>query len=247
MLKDLILRYTSRRATFKLAAVLAGMAILLIGATEKVGIGKGFCWMGAPLLLLGLVEAGYAAEQRRCVELWKKNGEGDDVAALSSEPVGASVVRFVFAVLSLSIWPFYLAVFALVAFGGEEITKASREATVQAIHNLNAGAVPQPYLQAPNGAFISPNMPQRPPVAPTTANRPPLNPALQKVTPPPFATPPKFVAPPHPPVSAQPVQPQAASAAPVAHATPAPNAPVAPVAPGVPAVPGVSGAPVKNP
>jgi hypothetical protein len=226
MLKDLILRYTSRRSTFKLAAVLAGVAILLVGTIEKVGVGQGFLWMAAPLLLLGLAEAGCAAEQRRCLELLKKGDAAAEIAALVPESAGASVVRFAFAVLSPSIWPYYLTLFALVAFGGEEISKANRSAAAQAIHVLNGNPAGQPYIQTSNGPVALPTLPQRPGAVPV--NRPPLNPALQRVTPPVFPTPPhmnvptrSFTPPQAAPVTPGFVPPQTA---PFAPASPAPGA-----------------------
>jgi hypothetical protein len=226
MLKELILRYSSRRASFKLAGALAGVAILLVGTIEKVGVGKGYLWMAAPLLLLGFAEAGYAGEQRRCIDLLKKGNGADDLSALVPESAGASVVRFGFAVLSPSIWPFYLVLFGLVAFGGEEIARANREVASQAIHALNANVAAPGYIQTSNGPVILPSIPQRPGNGAFPANRPPLNPALQRVTPPVFATPPhmnipvRSSTPPHaapvtpPPVSSQSVNPAPASPVP---------------------------------
>jgi hypothetical protein len=191
MLQDLILGYSSRRSLFKLIAVLAGMALLAIGVVEKMVEVKSFLWMAAPLLLLGLVEAGLAAEQRRCCELSKEHG---DISVPPAEGVGACLLRYGFAVISFSIWPFYLILFGLIWLGGGEIAKANREARQeQAAANASATPALPPYYQ--------------PGRMPLPSNRPmngsmPLNQQpSQRFTPPSFPTPPRVTVPNRPPVT----------------------------------------------
>ncbi|EDY15971.1 hypothetical protein CfE428DRAFT_6490 [Chthoniobacter flavus Ellin428] len=117
-------RYSAYRAACKQWSAGLGVLILLVAALASLNATK-LLWVAAPLLLIGLVEAGYAAQERRCAELLRAN-KGD--AGLAPEAASASVVRTTFAALSLSIWPFYLGLFALVAIGGEQMAASGKKA-----------------------------------------------------------------------------------------------------------------------
>jgi hypothetical protein len=58
MLHETIHRYSSQRAICKQWSVFLGVAVLLVGALGKVSPAN-LLWAAAPLLLLGLAEAGY--------------------------------------------------------------------------------------------------------------------------------------------------------------------------------------------
>lgn len=180
MLKDWILRSSPRRYICKVASVITGIAILALPAIEKLTAFATVLWIASPLLLFWLMDAGMAAEQRRCIELLKKDPTEEDPSVLLWGDGDASIVWFFRGLISLSIWPFYLVLFGLVAFGGKEITKANREAEVKAAERV------APYFQQGN----MPGMPQRSTIIPF--NQQPVNANMQRFTPPPFATPPRF-------------------------------------------------------
>jgi len=114
MFLETIQRLSTQRGHCKLGSVFLGSGILLAGAVSGLGKASLF-WIAAPLLLLGLADAGYAAEQQRSVELSKK-AKGYE-AAFSPEAAGTFIWRFCSAVLSLSVWPFYLSLVGVVVAG----------------------------------------------------------------------------------------------------------------------------------
>lgn len=120
MNSDISNRVSSYRATCKLWSVGLGVVILLIGGLAGVAPVK-MLWAAGPLLLLGLVEAGYAAQERRYAELLKAKKGNEEIAVLPPEAASASLVRTAVAALSLSVWPFYLGLFAMVAIGGQQM------------------------------------------------------------------------------------------------------------------------------
>lgn len=115
MLQDSIHRLCSQRATCKLCGVFLGVAILLAGALGRLGA-VNLLWAAAPILLLGLIDAGYAAEQRRCAELLKEQ-KGEESMPPPPETAGASILGTVSALLSRSVSPFYLGLLGIVAAG----------------------------------------------------------------------------------------------------------------------------------
>lgn len=194
MLENLILGYSSRRGVFKVVAVLAAMAILGLGVVQKVAEVKCFLWLATPILLLGFAEAGLVAEQRRCWELLKKHG---DVSVPPAEGVGACLLRYGFAVISFSIWPFYLTLFGLIWLGSGEIAKANREAKQEeAAASASASTTPAlpPYYQ-PGRMPLPPNRPANGSM-PLNQQQP-----AQRFTPPAFPTPPRVTVPNRPPVT----------------------------------------------
>jgi hypothetical protein len=120
---------SSHRAACKQWSAGLGVLILLIGGLAGLNPTK-MLWAAGPLLLLGLVEAGYAAQERRYAELLKAKKISEETPALLPEPASASVVRTTFAALSLSIWPFYLGLFAIVGIGGEEMAASNKKMLV---------------------------------------------------------------------------------------------------------------------
>lgn len=182
MVKDILFLYSSKRLTIKLAAILAGTGVLAIAAIENVAGTNELFWMAAPLFLLWLVDAGYAAEQRRYAEAARKDGGNNDDSAVSPGTAGASIGHFGCAVLSLSNAPFYLALFGLVAFGGQQIAKTNKQAAAEAMHNLSAGA-PRLY-QTTDGRTMMSVAPPRP-----VFGQPPANPSLPRFGSAPLPTP----------------------------------------------------------
>src|SRR5688500_7636328 len=104
MLENTIHHYSYHRAACKQWSVLLGVAVLLLGALGRLSA-INVLWAAAPMVLLAFVEAGYAGQQRRCIEALQARKAGDGVVALPSEGLTASVMRTILAVLSLSIWP----------------------------------------------------------------------------------------------------------------------------------------------
>lgn len=179
MLQNLILSYASRRNVFKLVAVLAGVGVLAFASVEKIAAVSVVLWTASPLVLLWLLDVGLAAGQRRYAEWMKENPEKEDPSVVLWDGGIADVFRFFRELISLSIWPFYLILFALIGFGGREITKANKEAA-EAAQKAAAVVPAPPYYQQSN----VPPFPNRSAV--------PFNPAMQRFTPSPFPTPPRF-------------------------------------------------------
>src|SRR5437899_1636674 len=100
MNSDITSRFSSCRAACKQWSVGWGVVILLVGGLAGLAPMK-MLWAAGPLLLLGLVEAGYAAQQWRYAELLKAKKGNEEAAGLPPEPASASVVRTTFAALSL--------------------------------------------------------------------------------------------------------------------------------------------------
>jgi hypothetical protein len=187
MLKDWILRSSSQKYICKVVSIVGGVVVLAVSTVDKLTAFATVLWTVAPLLLLSLMDAGLSAEMRRCADLLKKNPTKDDPSVILWEGGDAGLFRFFRELISLSIWPFYLILFGLIVFGAEEITKSNIQAEAKEAEKI--ATVPQHY-QAGNI-----------PVAParqTTFNQPPLNPAMQRFTPLPFATPPRFNVPARP-------------------------------------------------
>src|SRR5579871_1102369 len=106
--------YASNRAACKQWSAGLAVVILLVSALAGLNPTK-ILWAAGPVLLLGLVEAGYAAQERRYAALLESKKIDESCASLPLESAGASVARTTVAVLSPAIWPFYVALFAIVA------------------------------------------------------------------------------------------------------------------------------------
>jgi hypothetical protein len=65
MLKDRILRSASRRFICESASIVGGILILMLATMERLTVQSTVLWIAAPLILLSLMDAGYAAEQCR--------------------------------------------------------------------------------------------------------------------------------------------------------------------------------------
>jgi len=195
MIEDWILRSSSQRFIGKLVCAALGVTVLAFAVIEKLTAAVSVFWIASPLLLFWLLDTGLAAGQRRCAELLKKNPTKGDASVLLWEGGDAGLGRFCRELISLSVWPFYLILFALIYFGGEEITKVNREAAAQAEQKAASAATVSPYYQRGN----MPVAPMRQPNGAMPFNQ--MNPALQRFTPAPFSTPPRFTLPNRPPVT----------------------------------------------
>jgi len=210
MLNETIGQLSSHRAACKRWSIFLAVAILIAGGLGKLSTAS-LLWAASPLLLLALTEAGYAAEQGRCPEFFR-HGKGDEtLEVLPSESTMVSSRRFGSALVSISIWPFYLALWAVVLAGAFELPRhtmpspiisaaetgsAVREPGKPVLPGTNNGSgYPQnPFANQPSG---NPGMPQRTPG--TVLQRPvtPVNygarPPVRPQGPPPtvyYATPP---------------------------------------------------------
>lgn len=196
MLKDLILRHSTHRFICKLVTILGGGVALVLVLVERVISTSGVYWTAAPLVLFWLLDAGYAAEQRRCADVLKKNPTREDPSALVWEGGDAALSRFFRSLISLSTWPFYLLLFGLIAGGGDQIARANRQAAIEI-----AAARPQPVTPLPS-YYPPKNMPGNA-LRPNNGQMPfnPVNPSVNRFTPSPFPTPPRFTMPSRPPVT----------------------------------------------
>jgi len=164
MLFEMIHRLSSQRGHCKSCGVILGIAVLLAGALG--GLGKGsLLWIAAPLVLLGLVDAGYAAQQRRCEELLKRPERNEDATAFLPETAGTVIRRFCSAVLSLSVWPFYLSLLGMVVAAAFYMpVKVSAPSVARAAVSSPMGNLPgQPYRSNPMNGMPPQYFPQRPP------------------------------------------------------------------------------------
>ncbi|WP_042725896.1 hypothetical protein [Chthoniobacter flavus] len=178
-------------------SVAGGIAILAFATTGKITAVSPVLWIASPLVLLWLLDIGLASGQRHCAELLKKNPAKEDASVLLWEGGDASLGRFCRELISLSIWPFYLILFALIYFGGKEITKTNQEAAAQAEKKAaTATAAMSPYSPQSSMPFGQARQPNN---GPMPFNR--TNPALPRFTPAPFPTPPRFTMPSRPPAT----------------------------------------------
>ncbi|HSI10737.1 MAG TPA: hypothetical protein VK961_01775 [Chthoniobacter sp.] len=266
--------YSSRRAACKQWSAALAVIILLVGGMVGLHPTK-MMWAAGPLVLIGLVEAGFAGQEKRFAELLTDKNGNAEMVVLQPEAGIASVLRTTFAALSLSIWPFYLTLFALVAVGGAEMASIDKKnAAAYAGSNGLPGQAPmQTYFPAPmpsRGGYqpmLSPQMmPQQslpqyrqPAMGNTGANRPPAipsNTSLVRTVPaplqpknPPATTPPSPVnKSPQPPAGAGSVDPEAPQRPTAAPLPPSATQPVPSAAamPVVPAAATTAPAPVSN-
>lgn len=126
-------RYSAQRAACKLWGVALGVVIVLVGALGKLEAAN-LLAAALPLVLLGWVDAAYAGQERRCVELLNNKKGADEFAGLLPEGAGASVARTTHAALSLAIWPFCLGLFAIAAASNGVSTSIKEEAAHRVLH-----------------------------------------------------------------------------------------------------------------
>jgi len=162
MQQDPIHRLSSQCANCKLCGVFLGVAILLAGALGRLGA-VNLLWAAAPLLLLGLTDAGYAAEQRRCAKL-AQDQNGNESIPGPPEAAAASILGTVSAILLPSIWPFYLGLLGTVTAGAllmpikEPPAPVMPAMAASPINNLPG----QPYRPMTPLPMLPRNVPQRP-------------------------------------------------------------------------------------
>lgn len=180
-----------QRSVCRFAAIAFGFAIMGVGIIEKIGEFGEALWLLAPLTLLWLLDIGSAAEQRRCIELLRKNPGKEDPAAWIWEGGDVAIFRFFRSSVSLSVSPFYIVLFCFLFFGGQEIVRINKEQAARSAHELALGT-PAPTPYAPVGTPIRvPSTLQRPILNSSSFNNQPV----QRFTPPPFSTPPRVAVP----------------------------------------------------
>jgi hypothetical protein len=149
----LLQRYSLQRAICKQCTVFLAVAILLIGALGRLAA-INLLWAAAPLLLLGLAEAGYAAQERRCAELLSRGKGQDESLTLLTAAGEVGFVRTVMAALSFSIWPFYLGLIGIVVAGSRAFPAPGGDNAPIAADVASVSA--QPKLQMPPGPVSVP-------------------------------------------------------------------------------------------
>ena len=146
-LQTLLQRCANQRLAFKCAALLLAIALLLLAGLGKLNAPM-LLITNAPLLLVALMDAAVSAQERRCFTLLAKlaeNGNSNKLSAaelawpLAPEDAGTSAQRTVLAFLSLSVWPFYLALGGIVAAGAASIAPKS-PMLASAAHSAGCGS-----------------------------------------------------------------------------------------------------------
>lgn len=142
MIADTANRYSSHRAACKQWSAALAVIILLVGGIARLHPVK-MIWATGPLILIGLVEAGFAGQEGRCAELLRAKKGNEETALLLPEAPGTSAVRTTLAVLSPSIWAFYLILFVVIAVGGEQMASIDKKSALAATA-LNAPSGQKP-------------------------------------------------------------------------------------------------------
>ena len=165
MLQDTLRQLSCHRAACKLWSIVVSIAVLLAGSFGRLDTAV-LLWAAAPLVLLGLSEAGYAARQSYLRQATREVSEN-----ASAEPPPPSTMstlwHYASAVGSLSIWPFYLALFGLVVAAAFNMPVRPVTPLTVSVANL-PGNLPgtmsnQPYGPMTTGPMLPQYFPQRPP------------------------------------------------------------------------------------
>jgi hypothetical protein len=169
MLPDSIRQLSSHRAICKVASVFLAITVLAVWIFGHFST-QGILWMATPMVLLGLTEAGYAGQQRHYEELLKDGKTDERSALLVSESVLASSRRTVEAILSPSIWPFYLALWGTLIGGALNLAPHATFPPMAPIANAApaTGGPKQPVSPGvySGGPGYPPGMGQRPDATP---------------------------------------------------------------------------------
>ncbi len=147
-----------------MVSVFLAVGVLAVGALGRFST-VALVWVAAPLVLLGLAEAGYAARQGQCAELLKTGKRDEPMVLLPAESGLNAVRRMVLAVLSLSIWPFYLALWGVVAAGAVNLPKHATPSSVPSIAEVG------PVIRGPGQSNLPGAYNSGPGYPPGTAQR----------------------------------------------------------------------------
>jgi len=216
MIQDILRQLSSHRAACKNWSVIVSIAIFVAGALARLNT-MTLLWAAAPLVLLAFAEAGYAARQEYLAEQANAGKAADQSKVLPSPPAMAGLRGFASALGSLSIWPFYLALWGVFVAGAFNLPRSaalgasSAEASatvvgaaqpaVSGVNNGLPGYPPGVVPRYPNGAPYTGPLPGYPGVAARTPGpgfprpatpvnfgpRPPVRPAFTPAALPPAA------------------------------------------------------------
>jgi ABC-type transport system involved in cytochrome c biogenesis permease component len=107
MLLEIQRQLSSQRAACKLFSTFIAVAILLAGAFGRLDT-PSLLWVSAPIVVLGLAEAGYAAMERTYLEQAKRGTTDDLPDGQQLPPTSVGLGGFLSALGTFSVWPFYL-------------------------------------------------------------------------------------------------------------------------------------------
>ncbi len=167
----------SRRMICKLCTIFLTIGLLLTGALsglEKIQL----LWIGAPILFLWFIDTAYTAEYRQCIESLKGSITAENLSVVSESPV-KTVGRFGEALISLSIWPFYLPLVGIFVSAAFWMPVKAITPAVTAV-NLVGNSPGQPYRPIPNNPMYQPSMQHPQPGLLPFAARPSMTPAYQR-------------------------------------------------------------------
>jgi hypothetical protein len=151
------------------------VAILLAGAFGRLDT-PSLLWVSAPIVVLGLAEAGYAAMERTYLEQTKR-GTTAELPGSQQLPPPVGLGGFLSALGTFSVWPFYLLLWGIFVAGAINLPRHLPKDQVTTV-------VPAPpkipsATNVPSGMNHFPAMPQRPQNGP--ANLPATYPAYPTI------------------------------------------------------------------
>ena len=164
MLQDTLRQLSSHRAACKQWSVFVSVAVLVFGALGRLSTAN-LLWMAAPLVLLGFAEAGYAARETYGEQLLKNGKNNEQLVVLPKESALATSRRTAVSLCSLSVWPFYLALWGVIAASAYNLPRTATSMPAltgaTAAHATQPGIPGGPTNYAPSGYPQA--MMQRPP------------------------------------------------------------------------------------
>jgi hypothetical protein len=141
ILPTLLMRYAKQRLVFKFTAILLAVALLLLAGLGKLSA-QFLLITAAPLLLLALMDAATSAQEQRCFTLLAtgKGKASDSTWPQMPETTSAGLQRTVLALLSLSVWPFYLALGGILASGAATLSPSLKSPTTASAAHSGCGS-----------------------------------------------------------------------------------------------------------
>jgi hypothetical protein len=122
MLPEVLHHPFSRRFACKQWSAIISIAILFVGMLGRFDTAA-ILWISAPLLLLGLTDAGYATLADQLLESLKAGKGSDESFIYQDQSALIQLRRFAGALCSISVWPFYLTLWGIVVGAAFELPK----------------------------------------------------------------------------------------------------------------------------
>ena len=182
MLHDLIVQLSFSRTACKLLSILLAVASLISGALGRLST-ISLLLAAAPLVMLGLLDAGYAGKAEHFSEQIRScDGKDGTPVDLRKESTVAAVGRMVRAIGFVSIWPFYLALWGIVAAGTVNLSHLAPPLSAATVSGTTVVTGPPvqatPRPSTPPWMVRTPLIPKRFPNGTPMNHFSPSNPAL---------------------------------------------------------------------